>query len=350
MTQNTKNIVFFNLAVMPYHVAVFKALIAKGYNCIVYWYGTAPRTTYRAPEIAGLTQYNRFNYKSAKELFEHSQQFSPCVVVSSGWVDKGYNRACLAYRRLKIITLTISDTQWRGGKQWFNRLLSPLRHKRYFDYFWGAGISQFDYARKLGFATEKILLNCFAGDTATFSNVSIEDKCVNYPKRFLFVGRFVEVKAIDVLLKAWQLIEDKRGWELELIGDGPLKEKFRKEYPNVIIKNFMDQSELVAEAQNAGCFVIPSRFEQWSLVIQEFASAGLPIIATRQCGAARHFVLNGYNGSIVEADDIEVLRNAMVGIINSTEEKLLWYSYNSRKLALQVTPDFVADTLISVIK
>lgn len=344
-----KNIVFFNLAVMPYHVAVFKALIAKGYHCIVYWYGTAPKTAYRAPEITGLKLYNRFNYKSAKELFKHSQQFMPCVVVSAGWADKGYNNACSAYRKQKVTTLAISDTQWRGGKQWINRLLSPFRHKRYFDYIWGAGILQFDYARKLGFSPNRILQNCFAGDTATFSSVSIEAKKGKYPKRFLFVGRFVEVKAIDVLLKAWQLIENKKGWGLELVGDGPLKEKFQKKYPDVIIKDFMSQSELAQEAQESGCFVIPSRFEQWSLVIQEFASSGLPVIATRQCGATHHFVLNGHNGYIVEADDVEALGKAMTNIISLPEDKLLEFSYNSRQLALQVTPEFVADTLLSII-
>lgn len=350
MSQTDKNIVFFNLAVMPYHVAVFKALISKGYNCVVYWYGTAPKTAYRAPKIQGLTQYNRFDYRSATELFEHSRQFSPCVVVCGGWKDRGYNKASRTYKQQNVTTLAMSDTQWRGGRQWINVILSPFRHKRYFEYIWGAGILQFDYARKLGFPPERILTNCLAGDTDTFSKVKIEDKEPNYPKRFLFVGRFIEVKAIDVLLKAWQLIENKKGWELELIGDGPLKENFRKEYPDVIFKDFMAQSELAVEAQQSGCFVIPSRFEPWALVIQEFASAGLPVIATRQCGAARHFVLNGHNGYIVEAEDVEALKEAMANIINAPTDKLLYYSRNSRRLALRVTPEFVADTLISVIQ
>lgn len=59
-----KSIVFFNLAVMPYHVAVFRALIGKGYQCVVYWWGKAPKTSYRAPAIDGLVQINRFNFVS----------------------------------------------------------------------------------------------------------------------------------------------------------------------------------------------------------------------------------------------------------------------------------------------
>lgn len=344
-----KNIVFFNLAVMPYHVAVFKALIEKGFNCIVYWYGTKPKTKYRAPEIEGMTLYNRFEFKSPKSLFEHSNQYNPLLIVCSGWADKEYNSACSLYRKIGVTTVASSDTQWHGGRQWLNRLLSPFRHKRYFDYIWAAGMLQFDYARKLGYKPDRIILNCFAGDTHSFSRVSIEKKIKAYPKRFLFVGRFVNVKAIDVLISAWDAIKDKHGWQLELVGDGPLKEKFKNESHDVIIKDFMNQESLAIEAQKSGCFIIPSRFEPWALVIHEFAAAGLPIISSDRCGASRHFVLNGYNGFIVRADDIKALKSAIEKIINSTDEELIRFSFNSRKLALQCPPEFVADTLISLL-
>ena len=346
----TKNIVFLNLAVMPYHVAVFKALIAKGYNCRVYWYGRAPKTAYRAPAIKGMYLYNRFDFTNTKALVEHSSQFNPILIVCAGWADRDYNKASGLYRRERIPTVAMSDTQWRGGLQWINRFLSPLRHKRWFDYIWGAGILQFDYARKLGFKADRILLNCFSGDIETFTKVSINAKKKHYPKNFLFVGRFVHVKAIDVLLKAWSQITDKNGWTLTLIGDGPLKEQFKSTYPDVIIKDFMPQSELAKEAQNAGCFVIPSRFEPWALVIQEFAVAGLPIIATRQCGASRHFVLNGYNGYTIDADDIDSMVIAMKRIMKASIDTLFRYSNHSRELGMQCTPEFVADTLLSILK
>ena len=343
-------IVFLNLAVMPYHVAIFRALINKGYRCIAYWYGKSPKTAYRAPKIEGLELYNRFEFKKYKDLYEHSNQFEPQIVVSCGWVDRDYNKVCRLYRKSNVPTLSVSDTQWHGGKQWLNRLFSPFRHKRYFDYIWGAGILQFDYARKLGFNTNRILTNCFSGDSETFSKISIEKKKKKYPKRFLFVGRFVQVKAIDVLLEAWSSISDKKGWTLELIGDGPLKEGFRQKYSDVIIKDFMSQSLLVEEAKKSGCFVIPSRFEPWALVIHEFAYAGLPIIASSQCGAARHFVINGHNGYVVKSGDVNSLRDAMNKVIDSDLETLIKYSKNSRCLAETVTPEIVADTLLSVIK
>ena len=333
---------------MPYHVAVFRALIRKGYQCIVYWWGRAPKTSYRAPKIEGLIQIDRFDFVSAQSLYQDSSKWNPICVVSSGWRDKGYNKVCAKFKYLGTPTLATSDTQWRGGKQWFNRLLSPFRHKRYFDYIWAAGLLQYDYARKLGLDSSRILLNCFSADTDIFSKVSLDAKYKAYPKRFLFVGRFVDVKGIDILLKAWNNIPDKKNWTLELVGDGPLKEAFKRDYPNVIIKDFMSQEALANEASNAGCFILPSRFEQWSLVIQEFASAALPIICTRQCGASRHFVLNGFNGFVVEADNISELTESMNKIINLPVIELLKMSERSRHISQTVTPDFVADTLLSI--
>lgn len=335
---------------MPYHVAVFKALIQKGHRCIVYWYGKAPKTSYRAPKIDGLEQYNRFDFNNSNLLFKHSRLFSPEIIVASGWTDKDYNKVCCLYRSMNIPTLSMSDTQWHGGKQWCNRLLSPFRHRRYFDYIWGAGVLQFEYARKLGFKANRILLNCFSGNREVFSKVSINKKEKSYPKRFLFVGRFVSVKAIDILLEAWSAIRDKNGWTLELIGDGPLKHSFRQRYPDVLIKEFMSQEELAKEAELSGCFVIPSRFEPWALVIHEFAFAGLPIIASDSCGATRQFVINGYNGYTVKSNDVESLKTSIIKIIEAPEEELIRFSRNSRHLAENVTPELVADTLLSVLK
>ncbi|ADY37292.1 glycosyl transferase group 1 [Phocaeicola salanitronis DSM 18170] len=334
---------------MPYHVAVFRAIINKGYQCVVYWWGRAPKTSYRAPKIERLIQVNRFDFSDARSLYQDASKWSPVCVVCNGWMDRGYNSACAMFKRSGIPTLAVSDTQWRGGKQWLNRLFSPFRHKRYFDYIWAAGLLQYDYARKLGYDSSHILLNCFSADTEVFSRVSLDDKRNIYPRRFLYVGRFVEVKGIDTMLKAWESIVDKRGWTLELVGDGPLKETFRRDYPNVIIKDFMPQSDLAIEAANSGCFILPSHFEPWALVIQEFASAAMPIVCTRKCGAAYHFVLNGYNGYVVEADDVAAMVKAMQKIIKATDMELITMSEHSRQLSQAVTPEFVADTLLSIL-
>ncbi len=63
----------------------------------------------------------------------------------------------------------------------------------------------------------------------------------------------------------------------------------------------MSQDVLIKEIQKSGCFILPSIFEPWAVVIHEFACAGLPIIATEVCGATPHFVINGFNGLSIKS-------------------------------------------------
>lgn len=229
---------------MPYHVAVFKELVEIGYELYVFWYAKAPKSSYRAPIIEHVTLYNKFDYSKHNDLIEKVNELTPEMVVCSGWTDKIYNRTALHFKKEGIPTVVMSDTQWRGGKQWYNVLTSPFRIRRYFEYFFAAGILQHDYARKLGFPTDKIILHSLSGDTKLFNKVDIEKKKGKYPKRILYVGRFVEVKALDILIEAWNRIENKNLWNLVLVGEGPLKDKIQ-ESDNLIIKDFMSQEGLI---------------------------------------------------------------------------------------------------------
>lgn len=344
-----KRIVFFNLAIMPYHVSVFKELARMQCEQHVFWYAKAPKTSYRAPQIEDLTQYNRFDYSTALDLIKIVKAISPQLVVCSGWTDSIYNKASSYFKNQGIPTIVMSDTQWRGGKQWYNVLTSHFRIKRYFSYFFAAGILQFDYARKLGFSPEQILMHCLTGDVNLFKKVDIYKKKDNYPRRILYVGRFVEEKALDVLVNAWNRIENKNGWILELVGDGPLKNQIGQT-SDIIIKDFMPQEKLIIEAQNAGCFILPSRFEQWALVIHEFAAAGMPLLCSKRCGAAKHFLINGYNGFEFNPNKIETVIDSIKRILYMSCDELILMSEHSRELSKRVTPEIVATTLLSVIK
>jgi glycosyltransferase involved in cell wall biosynthesis len=180
-----------------------------------------------------------------------------------------------------------------------------------------------------------------------FRKVLISHKQNNYPKNFLFIGRFVPVKGLDLLICAWKNISNKKGWTLTLVGDGPQKIEYMHE-PGVIVKDFMTQNKLITEIEQAGCFILPSVFEPWALVIHEAAASGLPIIATNVCGAAPHFVISGHNGYQVKpvAKNIQL---AMEKIMDLETEQLMQYSENSKKLAESITPELGAAQLMSII-
>jgi len=339
-------IVFLVINYMQHQLVSIKAVI-QGYNAEVYAFNH--KDAHTIPKgIGNLKTYQSKDF-TKPALLNKILEIKPQIVVVAGWAVKEYVWVAKQIRKqLNIPVVSYSDTHWRSTwKQKANCLISFLHLKRAFSHIWVAGVFQYEYARKLGFAKSKIIYNSLSCDMELFDKVSLRQKQNKYPRNFLFVGRFVTVKGLDLLLAAWEQIPDKKDWKLTLIGDGPLKEQF-KTIEGVIVEEFMPQNRLIKEIESAGCFVLPSVFEQWSLVINEAAAAGLPVIATSVCGASPHFIINGYNGYIIEPNT-KSIQEALQSIIDMDEERLCLFSQNSRKLSKNITPELGAAQLMSVL-
>jgi glycosyltransferase involved in cell wall biosynthesis len=129
--------------------------------------------------------------------------------------------------------------------------------------------------------------------------------------RFLFVGRLIERKGIEVLLEAFRHVD--RG-ELWLAGDGPLRslvEAEAKTNPRVRSLGYANEESLSELYRQADILLVPSHFEPWGLVVHEGLAYGLPVIATDQVAAADDLVDSGTNGYIVPAGSSEALASAM---------------------------------------
>lgn len=339
-------IVFLVINYMPHQLVSMKSVI-KYYNANVYAFNYKDEHTI-PNNIKNLQTYQLKSF-NRNQFLKKIIEINPEMMVVAGWAVKDFVWVSKQIRKqLHIPVVSYSDTQWRGTwKQKINSLISRWHLKKAFSHLWVAGIYQFEYARKLGYAKRDIIYNSLNCDLDLFSQTALKLKQNKYPKNFLFIGRFVPVKGLDLLIEAWQQIEDKKGWTLTLIGDGPLKEQFRN-IVDVEIKDFMPQDLLIKEMEQAGCFVLPSVFEPWALVIHEAAASGLPIIATENCGAAPHFVISGWNGFQVKPDANSV-KIALQNIMELTDIQLMHYSENSRRLAQSITPQLGAAHLMSIL-
>lgn len=293
--------------------------------------------------------YYQYNETERSSFLKLIVDLKPEALVVAGWLVSDYTWLSKKVRKyLSIPIIAYSDTPWYGTfRQKINCLISPLHLKRAFTHIWVAGIYQFEYARRLGYAKSNILFNALSCGPAFFYNLDDEFKVHRIKeKKLLFVGRFVNVKGLDLLLEAWANIQNKNGWELTLIGAGPLKPKGNLE--SVILKDYMNNNDLINEMNNAACFILPSIFEPWGVVLHEAAAIGLPIIASNVCGAVPHFLVNNFNGYIVEPNS-KSIQVAISKIINLEKEQLIKFSQNSRKLASSITPDKGAASIYSII-
>ncbi len=345
-------ILYLYAEVMGYTISTINQLAVKGHEVHVIHWDHKKLTPYMIQAFPNVFFYNRSEL-NFEQLTSLSKEIFPTITVISGWMDVHYMRLAKYLRREGHTVVIGLDSQWHGSIK--QCLMSTLARCGFFSKFyshaWVSGIYQFEYARKLGFSKNKILYDILSADLSLFNQAFVDNvdrKTSSYPHRFLYVGRFESVKGLDTLLQAWKILESGRAdWELHLVGDGKLKSELVAS-DGVIVKDFMQPEQLVKEAANAGCFLLPSRFEPWGVVLHEFAAAGLPLITSDVVGSASTFLISGLNGFIFKSNDSEALANRMQKIINMSDEQLLQMAMQSNALSQRITPETSACNLISL--
>jgi glycosyltransferase involved in cell wall biosynthesis len=129
--------------------------------------------------------------------------------------------------------------------------------------------------------------------------------------RYLFVGRLIERKGIDLLLDAFRELDSGELW---IVGDGPLVgEVGRAARANSRIRplGHLEGAALQDVYRQVDVLVLPSRYEVWGLVVNEAQAHGLPVVTTDQVGAAPDLIDAGVNGLVVPAGSAVALGRAM---------------------------------------
>jgi glycosyltransferase involved in cell wall biosynthesis len=109
--------------------------------------------------------------------------------------------------------------------------------------------------------------------------------------RFLFVGRLVDWKRLDLILHALTHLPNAR---LEVIGDGPMRAVWALLAEQlgvdgrVCFHGWLPQPECVHHLQTATALVLPSIYECGGAVVLEAMATGTPAIATAWGGPAEY--------------------------------------------------------------
>jgi len=113
------------------------------------------------------------------------------------------------------------------------------------------------------------------------------------PTRFLFAGRLIRLKGVDLLLEATRLVRDRgHSIHLEIAGDGPLRADLERKAAalnltdTVTFAGWVDQAALASRMAAADVFVLPSLHECGGAVVLEAMATALPTIALDWGGPA----------------------------------------------------------------
>ena len=93
-------------------------------------------------------------------------------------------------------------------------------------------------------------------------------------KYLLCVSRVSKEKNLEEFFKL-----DYRGYYKVMIGDGPMLETYKKQYPDVIFTGFKTGKPLAQYYANAEVFVFPSQWETFGIVMIEAMACGTPVAA-----------------------------------------------------------------------
>lgn len=199
------------------------------------------------------------------------------------------------------------------------------------------------YLTDLGVDPEKISLAWNTVDTERFApphdeeelrRVRADNDIPEDAPLALFVGRLVREKGVDYLLRAFENVHEAwSGTEqphLLIVGEGDQRETLEasvESNPAVTFAGYVDNERLPAHYGAADVFVLPSVRteifrEPWGLVVNEAMSAGTPVIATGQVGAAAAGVVDhGTNGFVVPERNITALAERLEQVLSSPERR-----------------------------
>jgi len=161
-------------------------------------------------------------------------------------------------------------------------------------------------------------------------NELIEKYNLTGKKVLLQVGRLVERKGVDIVLKAMpKVLQECLDLVYVIIGIGPELKNYELRITNyeltnnVILVTDADDEELQAWYELCDIFIMPSRdmdgdFEGFGIVYLEANAHGKPVIGG-DSGGVRDAVKDGVNGLLVNPVSTEEIKNAIVKLYKDDE-------------------------------
>lgn len=159
----------------------------------------------------------------------------------------------------------------------------------------------------------------------TFRNVDLKE--TERTNKIIAVGRLAHQKHFSELIHIFSAIHDKApNWGLEIIGNGPDKDRLQKLIDGLGLKSKVKLSPATSTIQEkyltAGIYAMTSRYEGLPMVLLEAQACGLPIISYDcKCGP-KDIINDGIDGYIIPMGDRQLFADKLLELIKDQELRL----------------------------
>ncbi|PPR79384.1 MAG: GDP-mannose-dependent alpha-(1-6)-phosphatidylinositol monomannoside mannosyltransferase [Alphaproteobacteria bacterium MarineAlpha2_Bin1] len=152
------------------------------------------------------------------------------------------------------------------------------------------------------------------------------------PVIILSVGRLVEKKGFDILLKSLSLLPKELNWKLEHIGNGPLNYKIKKLADKLNLSNKINwngtltQDKILNFYKESDIFVLACKVTQSGdrdgipNVLLEAQSQGLACIST-SLPSIEELIINNISGILVKSGSVSELKEAIIELIKNPNKR-----------------------------
>lgn len=129
------------------------------------------------------------------------------------------------------------------------------------------------------------------------------------PPRLLYVGRLAVEKNLDWLVTAARAHPE---WEVEIVGDGPLRGWLAEQLPQAHLAGFLEGEALARAYADADLFAFPSLTETFGNVVLEAQASGLPAVVGH-LGGPQEIIAAGETGLVAhDAAEFQAHLEALV--------------------------------------
>jgi glycosyltransferase involved in cell wall biosynthesis len=153
----------------------------------------------------------------------------------------------------------------------------------------------------------------------------------------VFLGRVVEEKQIDKLIKAFARLDPSLKAKLEIVGGGDLEAKLKSLAINLGVADrvhftgYVDDAHLHEALTRATVFAMPSIAELQSISTMEAMASGLPIVAANAM-ALPHLVHDGENGYLFEPGNVDDLADKLTKVLSMSHDEIMKLKLESLKI------------------
>lgn len=316
-----RRVIFWQNLLVHHQSATIRALAAQG-RWEVTWVvqdDALPHTRalgYPIPDTGRARVITAPSQTQMRELIAEAPQATVHIISGFHGVTLVKQALSLCLRSGATVGIMAESLDPRGMKGMLRQLIGRtegIRFRHRVDFVLPMGeLGRQDFLR-FGFPAEKLFPFAYGTEAPT---EPLEVRAASEPFRILYLGQFIQLKAVDVLLRALAGCPRTPAFHLDLVGQGAWQQRLVTLSQRLGVEDLVTFHPALANTEamrvvgQHDLLVLPSHYDGWGAVVNEALQRGVPVLCSDACGASVLF-REPWLGAVVQRSSVASLHAAL---------------------------------------